>query len=652
MFTVEVRDRGNNIPRLADGLDFAVGAYSAAAVGGCEEATLTATGDRERLQGLLDWLGYPVTIRNEHGNAVWWGFVAAVDVNLGGITVGLDVETVRNRVSVAYTERAADGGQLRGTTAWVEDLPSQAQYGVHEERLSMGDITESVALGRRDAYLSMRKTPARTVAVGPGGGASSATLRCAGWWQMLNWRYWEQPGGMEEYAGKAGAEHVISFTLTSTEFGFKLPSSVVDILGRLHVLTAGTRINISGSISQDNVYMVKSPPRTPENDAVTYTSNQISFETEDDIFDLNDGLSPFESGDIIKVTGSAANNRYYRVNTAGSEHIQIKPKTISNAGVGPDVTIRRGHELTVEETFSQADYPAPPVTIYTIGTRVAQSFTPSANVAWNAYEIIIQARRIGAPSDDLTVAIWSDNVGIPGVPGVQLAAGTIAGSDLTEELASYLVTLSSPLALNFGTTYWVVVERTGSPDAQHMFAVGLDEGLGHSGALKVWKVDHWEDRVPNCDMPFEVWGKRETTAQISDMVGSVLPTVIIESPSAIYAHQWRAGDNTVRAEVEELLATGTSAGRRLLAQVSPERVARVFAEPDPEQLDTMLTMEGRLRLPLGALDEGQLPAGQWVQLEDNAQALGPLFIERAEYTPGTGYSVLEPRSSAPWEAWT
>lgn len=650
-FSVEFRDRGNNAVRANDGLAWSVGAYSAHAVGGCEEASLSVAGDRNLLIGLLDWLGYSVIIRNEHGNAVWWGFVGAVDVNFGGVTVGLDVETVRNRVSVAYTERAADGGQVRGTTPWADDPASQAQYGVHEERLSMGDISEAMALSRRDAYLAMRKTPARTINV-HAGGAVGATLRGVGWWQTLGWRYWAQPGGMEQYAGKGTTEQVIAFSLTSTEFGFQLPGSVVDILGRLQVLRAGTRINISGSMMQDGVYMVESAPRTPEDDAVAYTSAQIYFETADDVFDPNDGLAPFASGEVIKVTGSASNDRYYLVNTAGSERIEVKPKSINNAPAGPAVTIRRGHELKVDGNFARADFPGPEITIYTIGTKVAQSFTPSANVAWNAYEVIIQARRIGAPSDSLRVAIWSDNVSLPGVPDVQLAAGTIAGSELSDELAPHMATLSSPLALNFGTTYWVVVERTGSPDATHMFGVGLDEALGHAGALKIWKVNHWEDRVPNCDMPFEVWGKRETTAQIGDMVGSVLPTVIIEAPSAIYAHQWRAGDNTVRQEVEELLAAGTSSGRRLLADVSPERVVRIFAEPDPAQLDAMLTLEGRLRLPLGALDEGQLPAGQWVQLEDDTQALGPLFIERAEYTPGTGYSVLEPRSSAPWEAWT
>ena len=192
---------------------------------------------------------------------MWWGFVAAVEVGLGGMTVGVDVETVRNRVCVAYTYRAADGAQVRDTTAWAEDLPSQATYGIHEERLSMGDITAAVAESRRDAYLAMRKTPARTVTMGAA--SLGATLRCVGWWQQLDWRYWEQPAGLDTYAGKAKEEHVISFALTSTEIGFRLPSSLVDILGRLDVLTKGTRIIVYGSAGNDYVYTVKSPPSSP-----------------------------------------------------------------------------------------------------------------------------------------------------------------------------------------------------------------------------------------------------------------------------------------------------------------------------------------------------------------------------------------------------
>jgi hypothetical protein len=128
--------------------------------------------------------------------------------------------------------------------------------------------------------------------------------------------------------------------------------------------------------------------------------------------------------------------------------------------------------------------------------------------------------------------------------------------------------------------------------------------------------------------------------------------VVIESPSGVYARQWRAGDQTVRQEVEELLAAGTSMGKRLLAQVSPGRVVRIFTEPDASNLDWQLGIDGRFRLPLGALDEGQLPVGQWVQMDEEAAQFGPRFLEHVAYTPGSGYGEIEWRSSAPWETWT
>ena len=644
-FSVEFRNRGGSAVRSSDGLAWTVGAYSAHAIGGCEEAALSVQGESALLWGLLEWLRYPVTIRNQNGNAVWWGFVAAVEVGLGGLTVGVDVETVRNRVCVAYTERAADGSQVRGTTAWVEDLPSQARYGIHEERLSMGDITAAVATSRRDAYLAMRKEPARTLAVASG--AAGATLRCVGWWKQLEWRYWAQPAGLEQYAGKAKEEHILSFALTSTELGFRLPSSVVDILGRLDVLTKGTRIIVYGSAGNDYVYTVKSPPSSPQDDAVAYTSSLIWFDPADDIFDVNDGLAPFKAGDMLKISGGS-NSGYWKVNKAGVDHIEVNPKSIVHADVGPNITIRRGHTLEVEETFYAGAYPGPSILVASLGTRIAQSFTPTVATAWSAYEAVVYVRRTGAPGDSLRVGIWS-NAG--NMPGGLLVSGTVTGSSLSEDLEQVGITFSVPLALVYGTTYWLVVERTGSADPEHMFALGLDEGLGHSGTMKVWNSDHWETRVPDCDMPFELWGRRETTLQVQDMVGCVLPAVAVDSASGVYARQWRAGEQTVRQEVEELLAAGTSSGRRLLAQVSPEQVVRIYAEPDASNLDWQLGIDGTLRLPLGALDEGQLPAGQWVQLAEEAQALGPLCIERAQYTPGQGYSVLEPRSSAPWEAW-
>lgn len=583
-FSVEFRDRGGSPVRGMDGLTWTVGPYSARAIGGCEEASLTVTGEIALLWGLLEWLRYHVTIRNENGNAVWWGFVAAVEVGFGGITVGMDVETVRNRVCVAYTYRDADGSQVRDTTTWGEDLPSQATYGVHEEILSMGDITATVATSRRDAYLAMRKEPARTLTVG--GGAVGATVRCVGWWHQLDWRYWAQLAGFETYAGKAKEEHVISFALTSTEIGFRLPNHLVDILGRLDVLTKGQRIIVYGSAGNDYIYTVKDPPRSPEDDAVAYTSDLVWFDPQDDIFDVNEGLAPFKSGDLIKISGGS-HSGYWKVNKAGVDHIEVNPKSIAHADVGPDITIRRGHTLEIEESFASGANPGPSILIATIGTMIAQSFTPSVATAWTAYELVVYARRIGAPGDNLKVGIWSNS---SGSPGSLLASGTVTGSSLSDELEQVSINLSSLYALTYGTTYWLVAERTGSADPENMFAIGLDEGLGHSGSMKIWNNGPWETRIPDCDMPFEIWGKRETTLQIQDMLSYVFPAVSIETASGVYARQWRNGEQTVRAEVEELLAAGTSSERRLLAQMTADKVVRIYAEPDPSSLSWQLGM--------------------------------------------------------------
>jgi hypothetical protein len=409
------------------------------------------------------------------------------------------------------------------------------------------------------------------------------------------------------------------------------------------------RFGVSGSAGNDYVYSVKDAPRTPEDDAVSYTSNLIWFDPADDLFDVAAGLAPFKSGELIKISGSSTNDGYRTVNKAGTDHMEVNPKTITLADAGPSITIQRGHSLTINESFWQSADPGPSITLWSIGTKVGQSFAPSYAVPWEAWEVVVWARRIGAPMDSLRIGLYSNN---SGVPGALLSSGTIPGTELSDEMAQVSVTLTAPVAMNFGTTCWVVVERTGAASATAMYAVGMDAALGYAGVMRIWKVDHWEARVPDCDLPFEVWGRRETTQQIQDMAGSVLPHVSVESPSGTFSRQWRSGEQTVRAEVEELLAAGTSSGKRLLASVSPERVVRVYVEPEPRSLDAMLGMDGRLRLPLGALDEGQLPAGQWLQLAAEAKGLGPLFIERAQYTPGTGYTVLEPRSSAPWENWS
>ena len=88
-----------------------------------------------------------------------------------------------------------------------------------------------------------------------------------------------------------------------------------------------------------------------------------------------------------------------------------------------------------------------------------------------------------------------------------------------------------------------------------------------------------------------------------------------------------------------MLAAGTAAGVACWLMFRPSGWCASLPEPDLEQLDAMLTLEGRLRLPLGALDERQLPAGQWSNWRMITQALGPLSLSAPSIRLGTGYGA-------------
>ncbi len=665
MFGVEVVDVGGNAVQW-HALRPAVERYSAAAVGGPDEATLWVEGDETALWGLLAWLRRRVTIRNENHTPVWWGYIAAVEVSLGGVTVGVDLEEVRNRVRVAYTTRAADGTQQRSTTAWAQDADSQAAFGVHEETLSLSDVTQAAAEARRDAYLALRKEPPKRVRVerGPVG----ARILCAGYWRTLGRRYYAYPSGRQIGAVGGTGAHTIGWAIEgSTRIGFR-HGRISDLGGRLAGLGNGTKLVVAGSGSNNGTYTVSQAPQSPAEDARSYAASTISFDPDDDLWDATgQGLGFLRRDEMIQIGGAAqgANNGYRWVTGEGSRHVELTPATLATEAAGALVTVAQGHSLRVAENLS-TEAAGANVTLAALGSRLAQSFTLAEQYDWALDQVVIQVRRVGAPADNLQVSLCA-NAG--GSPGAVLATATLSGLAPAETMAPLQFTFATPYTLLYGTTYWLVVERTGAAHHAHFYVLGVDEGLGDgAGSLKMWTGAAWTARSPDADMPYELWGREETSAQVRAMVlaaGDELAGVLVEAESGVYSHQYRDGEQRARDEIEELLAVGDANGRRLLATVLPERVVRLYAEPDASSLDLMLRADGTLRPPLAGgtvtpavgWDEGVLPAGRWVQpaglpaAPGAAAGLERVFVERAEYAPGQGYTVIEPRSSAPWEEW-
>lgn len=187
---------------ILNDLNFDVNSMSWNKIGGTEAASVTAYGGTMDLWQLLNRLRCPVTIFDDHAKAIWWGYVAEVDVRVGTQEVRASLAEMSNRVAVAYSY-IAPGSQdvgARQTTAWAEDAGSIAEFGYKELLSSQGGMSVAAAEARRAAIVAARRYPQAATVSGFGSprgrvvdsgaqNSASATLHLQGWWKTLNWRY-------------------------------------------------------------------------------------------------------------------------------------------------------------------------------------------------------------------------------------------------------------------------------------------------------------------------------------------------------------------------------------------------------------------------------------------------------------------------------
>lgn len=183
-------------------VDFLVERYSHQVLGGPKVASLTARGEAAQLFGLINHLRAPIEIVNNLGDVVWWGYVSELAVNMPAASYGVDLGTMYNRVSVAYTDQG-----IRYTTDWAQDGYSVDEYGKKELLLSLSDMFEAGALQYQAIYLENKRYPTPVLKF-PGGEEGTATLTCIGWFQTLEWLYYANPIGKESYeeTGEGGRE--------------------------------------------------------------------------------------------------------------------------------------------------------------------------------------------------------------------------------------------------------------------------------------------------------------------------------------------------------------------------------------------------------------------------------------------------------------
>jgi len=185
----------------------------------------------------------------------------------------------------------------------------------------------------------------------------------------------------------------------------------------------------------------------------------------------------------------------------------------------------------------------------------AQGF--SAGASGTLDKIKIDIKKNGNPTDNVQISIQADSGGDPS--GTDLTSvETISGSSLTTSFVQKTVTFSSTTSVTSGTTYHLVVKRSGSNDGSNYYSLNRDGGSNYSSTLRVKRYDSgtWYNVSSTHDIDFETY-VQQTTATISS--GS-FPTNALNARITLDAGTtWR--DITARDSNTQLtLASYPSAG--------------------------------------------------------------------------------------------
>jgi hypothetical protein len=195
------------------GLAFRVKQLTWAAMGGPKRAVLEvqAAAGSVDLAALSGLLRSPVEIYGEDGQIAWWGLVWDVSIEEGAVGVKLSLDDLANRVRVVYGESRPEvmGTGRRATTGWVEDIASQADYGVKEGQFELTVASAEQGESYRGELLASGARPvgkaklSGTVRTGAG---ITITLECRGWWETLAWKRYSQAAGLVENIASGSPE--------------------------------------------------------------------------------------------------------------------------------------------------------------------------------------------------------------------------------------------------------------------------------------------------------------------------------------------------------------------------------------------------------------------------------------------------------------
>lgn len=137
--------------------------------------------EKEAVEWLRNGLGRDIMVYNFNTSRVWRGFVNQIDIAIGSLSMSrgplLDVAT---KVIVKFDGMYTDA---------AEDTGSQAKYGVRYKVVQSNTKSLAIANLHRDTYLQENKSPITSPPNLGQENASSMTINCLGYYNMLAFPY-------------------------------------------------------------------------------------------------------------------------------------------------------------------------------------------------------------------------------------------------------------------------------------------------------------------------------------------------------------------------------------------------------------------------------------------------------------------------------
>ena len=529
---------------------------------GFYDALIRVEGRVDDLYTVIGWLGNNVQITNKFGTKVWEGKIIETTINVGNATIGMSLNAMHNKVRVLYSTAEETGSVNNQITEWFENLDSQQKYGVKELIYTQSNLDSAAADALASTLVNTLGTPRGQMSFDRT--EYFATLRCEGLLLTMGWKYHIDATGFEgNIAGST--EQPLGLAFTSAQTGFKNSSgTVASIDGYLKNFSSDMRIRISGSASNDGTKLITAVTRL---DPLTYNSPGIYFDPTDDMHDGSLGLDVLRAGQLIKITGSVSglNDGLYWATSVSEDHVRLSPTDIVSSGTA-STTINQGNSVTVQETLTD-EITTSSITVTAHGTKIYYAFEIASATAWTITDVFLKLKKNGSPSDNIQVSL----IQMTGVDTyTTLTSVAKAGSVITADFNVFKFTMPSPQTFSPGTTYGILIERTGSNHPENFYVVTVDEEKSHGGTMKLWDGAAWQPRYTDADLWFSIQGIKTTTQQMDEILAAhaqhITSYAFEESSSGISTAQYMTKEENALERFKKMLRHGNSSNKRYVIE--------------------------------------------------------------------------------------